>query len=543
MSTPLKTPRRKARNDSQKLKDILDAIQETQWSLSTFFHHLFRTQEEKPGQEPCTIERDAQHQQMLSALLNGSSKPQFGQLLDLIYKNAQGVGYRRGDNTVPSGPFTFSPDLSHTEVSHAYPAMTLWAVRLVSNLVRSEGEKMIQPDAGLHLCVSVKPDSDRKHEGQARQSTWEAVDGFSMEKMQGITEINAPVLWHITSTYVNPTYQNNSRVLVVHQKRRLQNLITTSAIMALTLGRSNRANLFAFCRGIWLFSSKAAQTVYRVDSRFGLSVASSTVHTALSCMSEKQMENLQALLASEKPVLTVGDNVQTWAKQHDHRIGRESKMLKGYAGTVVEMQDVEEGAFDLQDLLSQQSLQQCRDLSADMILEDIDWLHQKNVSAGDFTQTLIEMVPALSIYKDDMEKWTKTVLTKTQIPKNCRSKIIPLATNSANEIHVQGMKQGLLDFFSTQMGITEETLRNRCFIKSGDGKTFDQLLKLKKYAVSEKGDFESFRWLVPLLELWHTKWTDLSQVARAHWGKDFPDDLSTLAFAANTTESPTPTDL
>jgi hypothetical protein len=72
---------------------------------------------------------------------------------------------------------------------------------------------------------------------------------------------------------------------------------------------------------------------------------------------------------------------------------------------------------------------------------------------------------------------------------------------------------------------------------------FDQLLKLKKYLAAEEGDFKSFRCLVPLLKLWHTKWTDLSHVVRTHWGKDFPDDPSTLGCAAKLAECPTPSDL
>lgn len=48
-------------------------------------------------------------------------------------------------------------------------------------------------------------------------------------------------------------------------------------------------------------------------------------------------------------------------------------MIKGYAGTAIEMQDVEEGALDLDELVRRQS--------------------QDNVQAADFAQTLIGYVP------------------------------------------------------------------------------------------------------------------------------------------------------
>jgi hypothetical protein len=178
-----------------------------------------------------------------------------------------------------------------------------------------------------------------------------------------------------------------------------------------------------------------------------------------------------------------------------------------------------------------------------MILDDINAAHLENVATLDILDTLIGFVPVLSIYSKTVKTWSEDTLSIHPIPKNRKTNITPLATNSADEMLVQEMKHGVLDFATTQMGLNEETLNGQCWIFSGDGKTFDQLLKLKKYLAAEEGDFESFRWLVPLLELWHTKWTDLSRVVRTHWGKDFPNDPSTLGCAAKLAECPTPSDL
>ncbi|KAG6893874.1 hypothetical protein C0992_008316 [Termitomyces sp. T32_za158] len=109
-------------------------------------------------------------------------------------------------------------------------------------------------------------------------------------------------------------------------------------------------------------------------------------------------------------------------------------------------------------------------------------------------------------------------------------------------MHIQDMKSVILDFYA-QMGINEKTLKNRCFVASGDGKTFDQLIKLRKMMVAEEGDFDSFYWLIPLLELWHTKWTDLSQTICSHWGEEHTNDPSTLACIAKIAACPTPKDL
>ncbi|KAF8235503.1 hypothetical protein L208DRAFT_1392365 [Tricholoma matsutake] len=104
---------------------------------------------------------------------------------------------------------------------------------------------------------------------------------------------------------------------------------------------------------------------------------------------------------------------------------------------------------------------------------------------------LLQFTPVLTVYSKQLKEWSEEKLPTTPILKNRHTKITPLATNSSDEMLVQEMKQGVLDFASTQMGIDKETLDNQCWIYSGDGKTFDQLLKLKKYLVAEEGDFES----------------------------------------------------
>jgi hypothetical protein len=50
------------------------------------------------------------------------------------------------------------------------------------------------------------------------------------------------------------------------------------------------------------------------------------------------------------PVITVSDNIQTFQKPLDHRIGCKKKMIKGLARTAVEMQDIDPDAFNLEEL-------------------------------------------------------------------------------------------------------------------------------------------------------------------------------------------------
>lgn len=313
--------------------------------------------------------------------------------------------------------------------------------------------------------------------------------------------------------------------------------------MSLTFSRSNRASLYPLCRGVWLFAVKAHHSIFRVESRLGHSVVYSTVYEALRSMADNQMKDLRAAAraGSGHHFIVVSDNIQVYLRQRDHRIGRENKMSKGLAGTAVEMEDFAPEAFDLAELTHRQALQERKSISVDMILEDIDWEHLEHAGMIQFLQALIHFVPGIACYEKELKRLRSQLLCKNQLPQTRRTKIIPLATNSCDEILVQEFKQGVLDFLSVQMGVDTENMGNQLRIFSGDGKTFDQLLRLRKFLAAEEGDFESFRWLVPLLELWHTKWTDLSRVVRTHWGKD--NDPSALASAACIAECPTPIDL
>lgn len=66
------------------------------------------------------------------------------------------------------------------------------------------------------------------HRAHAKRATWDAVDSFSLGKMQQIAEINAPVLWEIVSSYVNPEHGalvDNQAVVI--RRYRPQNVVRT----------------------------------------------------------------------------------------------------------------------------------------------------------------------------------------------------------------------------------------------------------------------------------------------------------------------------
>ncbi|KAF5384343.1 hypothetical protein D9615_003177 [Tricholomella constricta] len=508
------------------------AIKEVNWTLPKFLEALF-TYNDLPSMKRTTGANPptSQRRNMVQAFLNGTSKPHAGQILDLIYEYACEVTYRSNDNAV-SAP-TFTPDRHFAQITHAKPAITSWAVGFVTKLVHSEGGTMVHPTTGLHLRARSK---------QPRSLiSWSAIESFSYRTLQTIAENNAPILWAIVSAYVNSTAVEMGETAPLREQRP-QNLVATSAVMSLTFGRSQLASLYPLCRAIWHFAVRSHQSAYRVESRLGHSVAYQTMIEGLKTLAADQRKELRGMIANGRHGLQVSDNIQAYAPVRGARIGRESRMVKGLAATVVIMEDVVPGAFDLGELLRRQALQERRNLSPELIFDDIDWTHQDHVREVEFIRPLIHCMPALSIYREDLKVYASEKLCIFPLPKTRHTKIFPLATNGYDEMHIQEMKQAVLDF-TDQMGIDAGNLNGRCIVTSGDGKTFEQLLKLRRHMVAEDGDFESFRWIIPLLELWHTKWTDLSRTVRGHWGEGHADDLSTLACLAKLAGCPTPSNL
>ena len=135
---PSTTKKCQPHSPTQKLKEILDCIKAANWMLSKFFYYLFQL--ESDNSQP--IVQESQHKQMVTRMLNGTSKPSFGVIIDLIHWNAGHVDYRKDDET--SLDRVFQPGILPDSIKHAKPALTVWAVHLVSSLVQAEGQQMIK---------------------------------------------------------------------------------------------------------------------------------------------------------------------------------------------------------------------------------------------------------------------------------------------------------------------------------------------------------------------------------------------------------------
>ncbi|KAG5654261.1 hypothetical protein H0H81_005504 [Sphagnurus paluster] len=360
-----RSPRKPASSDGDKVEALLAAIKKEGWNLPKFLAALFNWEslpvKKRPGCEDGIESSTSLRRNTLRAFFNGTSRPHAGAIIDKMYQYSIHIPFRNDDPTIPRG-LTFQRGQHFTDIEHAQPALAAWAVSLVSSLVHDEGGVMIEPETGLHMRAKSKSDN--------RRVTWAAVNSFSFHSLQKKAETHAPILWQVLSSYARSSEAEdirNAGVIAV-RRRRPQNLVATSAVMALTASRSQYASLYPLCRGIWLFAVKSHQSIFRVESRLGHSVAYSTVYDALKTMSDEQLIMLKELFDPEsgRYAQFVSDNVQAYALIRDPRIGRDNRMIKGLAGTVVEMENVVPGAFDLKELIRRQALQERKKLSTEL---------------------------------------------------------------------------------------------------------------------------------------------------------------------------------
>ncbi|EGO20852.1 hypothetical protein SERLADRAFT_411062 [Serpula lacrymans var. lacrymans S7.9] len=92
----------------------------------------------------------------------------------------------------------------------------------------------------------------------------------------------------------------------------------------------------------------------------------------------------------------VGGNIQAFARQRDSRIGGESHLIKGFAGTAVEMEGCDPAAFNVEELVRHHKLQERKTLTTDVILEDLDFQGLAAASAFHFLDVLIQFVHGLA---------------------------------------------------------------------------------------------------------------------------------------------------
>ncbi|KAF8954217.1 hypothetical protein BDZ97DRAFT_1928589 [Flammula alnicola] len=90
-ATPAST-RKTTRTNSEKMATVLAGISDAGWTVPTFLNHFLNLKN-----------RTEQHERMLTAMLNGTSKPHLGTILQALFEKAESTSFRADDTSMPPG--------------------------------------------------------------------------------------------------------------------------------------------------------------------------------------------------------------------------------------------------------------------------------------------------------------------------------------------------------------------------------------------------------------------------------------------------------
>jgi hypothetical protein len=229
-------------------------------------------------------------------------------------------------------------------------------------------------------------------------------------------------------------------------------------------------------------------------------------------------------------IALIFDNVQHFQRQRDLRIGRENRKIIGVACTFFTFK-VDLAALDLTDKRNRIATSRRAQITVEELLKMIDQVHLKRVGVLQFLEALSNYIPEATIYKSEIYLRYQTRASKLQAPV-VKYDISPLATSGKNEASIPELKEAFLDFLE-QIGQTEDDFDPRLIFAGGDGMSFNNTHLLKKYLQNHSPHaFRSFEILRPVLQIWHTMWTDLCRIFETHWGPSLNDNIATLGHSA-----------
>jgi hypothetical protein len=308
--------------------------------------------------------------------------------------------------------------------------------------------------------------------------------------------------------------------------------VVTHTLSTIAYSYNRHAKLYPVYEALINFASHIPRNIFDYNSRLAKTPSRTTVHRNLRLLAMKEGEELKEIGQDEdKALILVIDNVQTYKKVRDMRIGRENSMMVGIAGTAILAVDFHKGLLDPEHRLRQIRDGRRQRLTVDQLLGYLDPVHHEIVGALQWLRNLVTYVPQLTRYKSDVSRLYAGKGAKMKLATR-KSVLYPLATSNKNEAITLELKDGLLDFFE-QIGQTRDSYLPRSIIVSGDGMTMTKLLQVKRYMqFHHKNQFDSFRLLEAAMQPWHGSWTDNSRIHETHWGDEWPDDPSTLGYAA-----------
>ncbi|KAF9778382.1 hypothetical protein BJ322DRAFT_1114196 [Thelephora terrestris] len=392
----------------------------------------------------------------------------------------------------------YSKELQHTPVGHG--VLLRFALPIVLEEIDREANALMDKNSLFH---------------GARTWSWDSLLQLSLDSQQAHAVKNAPVIWSILSTIA--VNQGRRGSMEIKEEGRDPWQGTVVALSLLLYLRNKSVALLPQVMGVVLFSCNTNRFIYRLLSRFGISVAYSTVSNKLHKLGASVRESLKGLGSriwkKEVLVIWIYDNIQRNYVAWNQSVANKNRMHTGTAATVLAMEDVPEGAMDPTELASRLHLRSR--LTFEDLEKDIDHEHIKGIGEATLLSIWVKFIPCLKNFAPTVQKRFSEDLKKHPLRLR-KSQYYPLETSDIDESTTSGAQAVLMDIAS-QLGLEKEDFDELLVPVAGDLLTVDRIKKLKAYTTTDVTTYDRYSWALPWVQLWHMKWAVLRTIFHAHW--------------------------
>ncbi|KIO32934.1 hypothetical protein M407DRAFT_65941 [Tulasnella calospora MUT 4182] len=441
-------------------------------------------------------------------------------------------------------PLHFPTAQDFKTIKHARPALSAWAILLCVSECAKQIRRLSKKSAGLHLRLSQNART-RATQASATPSWERILEVGSSVGMENLVKSVAPLVMYFVMAMLKSKRRQRSESSETEARGPRPSLhVAISIVGSLVFGSNRHANALAFGNSVWMFANRAHYAVFPVLSHFGVTTVYQSLLNGLRSLASMDQISLRADLETEsKQIRLVLDNTQSYIRARTRGFGRDNRMQVGTAATAIVLQQHDPLALSRSNWDPAKGREAMRTLTMGDLEADLDSTHLGLVTTLHWLRILVEHVPALSSYQKEVDMLFKERAQKCRMADNRKTEIHPLGTSDANEATADGLLEAINDFME-QLGLGKEKIKDKLLIVSGDGMTFNGLLRLKRYTErSTTDDYRALRWVLPILETWHTTWTDLSRVVRTNWGPRSTADPSCLGHSATAINHPMPTNM
>ncbi|KAF4583644.1 hypothetical protein AB1N83_012102 [Pleurotus pulmonarius] len=509
----------------EKLAEILDMLKALNWTIGDLLYHLFRSHSRK-GDE---IKRSRSHAQMVSKFLGGKGRYYPTLILAEWLRSADGLP---GLADTERGQM-YSVSIDYRNIRAARPGLTSFAAQLVGGKLEQEIKQVVRKENGLQTFTTGGGDIRKAGKGTN-----------TIADSQKIFQLHQPLAWAYALRLATPQTRRtrSASVVQVKKSRRAPELAVTNVLSVLAYSRNMWAKSIPLEKGLLLFACRANRYLFSYDSRVCSSASYHATYDALTALAKHDLELVKQLGRSPDVSFVLRlDNVQSYVRPRNLRLGREAQMNIGTAATAFLMRDFSLAAVDLDRKLEIKLAHDRRDLTVSKLRKLIDYENLDRVCIFQWLRTLVTYIPSLHQYKPAVSALYATEAKKMRL-KLEPTQIFPLSTNGRNETITSELLKALVDFFAA-IGQTEDSYDKRLIYVLGDGLTYERMVLLKLYMQFHETQFQRLEILKPGLESWHTLWTDLSRIYEAHWVSDLSRNPASLGHSANQIKQKAPADV